>query len=139
MGREFGEFVRDAKVNMLGVVPSMVKHWKNSKALDGIDWTNIHNFSSTGESSNAEDMFWLMAKAGYKPVIEYCGGTEIGGGYLSGSMLQEAAPSFFTTPCMGLNLYILDEEGHETKQGEELQSFIKTALKGILEEDTITG
>ncbi len=27
----------------------------------------------------------------------------------------------------------------ETKQGEELQSFIKTALKGILEEDTITG
>ena len=25
-----------------------------------------------------------MALAGYKPVIEYCGGTEIGGGYITG-------------------------------------------------------
>lgn len=118
MGREFGEFVRDAKVDMLGVVPSMVKQWKTSGALDGIDWTRINNFSSTGESSNADDMFWLMAKAGYKPVIEYCGGTEIGGGYLSGSMLQAAAPSYFTTPCMGLNLCVLDESGEETDLGE---------------------
>ena len=118
MGTEFGEFVRDAKVNMLGVVPSMVKNWRNSNALNGIDWTRINNFSSTGESSNADDMFWLMGQAGYKPVIEYCGGTEIGGGYLSGSMLQPAAPSYFTTPCMGLNLHVLDEMGKETNQGE---------------------
>jgi len=118
MGQEFGEFVRDAKVKMLGVVPSMVKHWRNSGALKGIDWTGIKNFSSTGESSNADDMFWLMAKAGYKPVIEYCGGTEIGGGYMSCSMMHAAAPSFFTTPCMGLDFRILDEEGMETKQGE---------------------
>ena len=118
MGKEFGEFVRDSKVKMLGVVPSMVKHWRNSQSLEGIDWTGINNFSSTGESSNADDMFWLMAQAGYKPVIEYCGGTEIGGGYLSGSMLQASAPSFFTTPGMGLDLCIVDEEGVETKQGE---------------------
>ena len=118
MGREFGEFVRDAKVKMLGVVPSMVKQWRNSGALEGIDWTGINNFSSTGESSNADDMFWLMAKAGYKPVIEYCGGTEIGGGYISGSMMQAAAPSYFTTPCMGLDFHTLDEEGMETDQGE---------------------
>ncbi len=128
LGREFGEFVRDADVNMLGVVPSMVKHWRNSGALKGIDWTGINNFSSTGESSNADDMFWLMAKAGYKPVIEYCGGTEIGGGYLSGSMLQAAAPSFFTSPAMGLDLHIMDEEGRETDQGEVFISGLSLGL-----------
>jgi len=128
MGSEFGAFIRDAKVAMLGVVPSMVKHWRNSNSLEGIDWTNINNFSSTGESSNSDDMFWLMAKAGYKPVIEYCGGTEIGGGYLSGSMLQAAAPSFFTTPCMGLNFHVLDEEGHPTEQGEVYLSGLSLGL-----------
>lgn len=128
MGREFGEFVRDARVTMLGVVPSMVKQWKSSNALKGIDWTHINNFSSTGESSNADDMFWLMAKAGYKPVIEYCGGTEIGGGYLSGSMLQPAAPSYFTTPCMGLNFHVLDELGNETNQGEVFISGMSPGL-----------
>lgn len=30
--------------------------------------------SSTGEASAPEDYLWLMARAGYKPVIEYCGG-----------------------------------------------------------------
>ncbi len=30
--------------------------------------------SSTGEASAPDDYLWLMARAGYKPVIEYCGG-----------------------------------------------------------------
>lgn len=82
-----------------------------------------------------------MARAGYKPVIEYCGGgqcvclhaccelgrsmvvcshwsqsepapnctpclscragTELGGGYFSGSLLQPQAPSVFSTPTIG--------------------------------------
>ncbi len=116
--REFGEFVQEAKVNMLGVVPSIVKQWKATNCLDGLDWSFIKNFSSTGESSNAEDMFWLMAIAGYKPIIEYCGGTEIGGGYICGSMTQAAAPAHFTTKAIGLNVLILDEAGNTALQGE---------------------
>lgn len=42
-----------------------------------------------------------MARAGYKPVIEICGGTEIGGGFLAGSMLQPQSPSTFSIPTMG--------------------------------------
>lgn len=117
-GLDFVEFVRDAKVNMLGVVPSIVKQWRLGERLEGIDWSCIKNFSSTGESSNAEDMFWMMSKAGYKPVIEYCGGTEIGGGYLTGTMVQPAAPACFTTPALGLDLVMLDDEGARTNKGE---------------------
>lgn len=46
---------------------------------------------------------------GYRPVIEYCGGTEIGGGFLTGSMLQPQALSAFSTPAMGCTVVILDE------------------------------
>ena len=47
-----------------------------------------------------------MAMAGYKPVIEICGGTEIGGGFLAGCMLQPQSPSTFSTPTMGEQILI---------------------------------
>jgi acetyl-CoA synthetase len=59
-----------------------------------------------------------MYLANYKPIIEYCGGTEIGGGYLTGTLLQNASPATFTTPTLGLDIRILDEEQKETNQGE---------------------
>ena len=116
--REFGEFVQNARVTMLGVVPSIVRAWKNKGCLKGLDWQAIKAFSSTGECSNTEDMLFLMSTAGYRPIIEYCGGTEIGGGYLTGTTVQPAAPATFTTPALGLDIVICDEKGQPTDNGE---------------------
>ena len=117
-GREFGQFVRAARVTMLGVVPSLVNTWKTSSCMQGLDWSEIKAFSSTGECSTPKDMFFLMSLAGYKPVIEYCGGTEIGGGYLTGALVQPCVPSTFTTPALGLDLEIFDENGCSADKGE---------------------
>jgi len=57
-----------------------------------------------------------MGRACYKPVIEYCGGTEIGGGFVTGSLLQPQALSAFSTPAMGCNLFILDSSGNPLPQ-----------------------
>ena len=116
--REFGEFVQNARVTMLGVVPSIVRAWKNKGCMRGLDWQAIKAFSSTGECSNTEDMLFLMSLAGYRPIIEYCGGTEIGGGYLTGTTIQSAAPATFTTPALGLDIVICDEKGQPTDNGE---------------------
>ncbi len=116
--REFGEFVQNARVTMLGVVPSIVRAWKNTGCMKGLDWRAIKAFSSTGECSNTEDMLFLMSTAGYRPIIEYCGGTEIGGGYLTGTTIQPAAPATFTTPALGLDIVICDENGQPTDNGE---------------------
>ncbi|MCM1981724.1 AMP-binding protein [Lyngbya confervoides] len=116
--RGFGSFVQAAGVTLLGVVPSLVKAWRASHCLQGLNWRRIKAFSSTGECSNPEDMLYLMAQAGYRPVIEYCGGTEIGGGYLTGTLVQPAAPATFTTPALGLDLKILDDNGHLAPRGE---------------------
>ena len=116
--REFGEFVENARVTMLGVVPSLVRSWKNTGCMKGLDWGAIKAFSSTGECSNAEDMLFLMSLAGYRPIIEYCGGTEIGGGYLTGTTVQPAAPATFITPALGLDIAICDEDGQPTDNGE---------------------
>ena len=117
-GREFGVFVQNAKVSMLGVVPTLVRAWKNTDCMYGLDWHAIRAFSSTGECSNPEEMLYLMALAGYKPVIEYCGGTEIGGGYVTGTRVQPAAPSTFTTPALGLDFLLCNENGELSRNGE---------------------
>ena len=117
-GREFGEFVSKAKVTMLGVVPTLVSGWRQTRCMEELDWSHIKLFSSTGECSHPEDMFYLMWLAQYKPVIEYCGGTEIGGAYISSTIVENNYPSLCTTPAMGLNFSILNEDGLASDIGE---------------------
>ena len=117
-GADFGRFVRDAGVTMLGLVPTLVRIWRRSRCMEGIDWSRIRRFSSTGECSDPDDQLYLMGLAGYRPVIEYCGGTEIGGSYLSATMDQPAAPAAFATPAFGIDVAIRDEQGRPATNGE---------------------
>lgn len=48
-------------------------------------------------------------------MIEYCGGTEIGGGFLTGTMLQPCAPSTFTTPSIGARICLLHDDGSRSE------------------------
>ncbi len=118
MSPEFGQFVQGANVNMLGVVPTIVKAWRTSKYMEPYDWSAIKVFSSTGESSQADDMFYLSSLAQMRPVIEYCGGTEVGGGYITSTVLQPNVPATFSTPALGLDIEILDEENQRAASGE---------------------
>lgn len=118
IGSEFGEFVENAKVNMLGVIPSFVRQWKNSKCMEGVDWNSIKCFSSTGEVSNPQEMGYLMQLANNKPIIEYCGGTEIGGGYIASTMVQNNVASTFSSQTLGGEFVLLDENNEETSNGE---------------------
>jgi len=118
MGDEFGAFVQNTKVNMLGVVPSIVRQWKISKSYETYDWRNIKCFSSTGEASNPEEMQYLMHLGHNKPVIEYCGGTEIGGGYVTSTVVQTNIASTFSTQALGGEFIILNENNELTNKGE---------------------
>lgn len=117
-GQRFGQFVEDAGVTMLGVIPSLVKTWRATGCMRSLDWSRVRRFSSTGECSSADDMLYLMSLAGYNPVIEYCGGTELGGGYISSTMAQPNVPSVFTTPAFGTEMLIVNDQGASSDAGE---------------------
>ena len=51
-------------------------------------------------------------------MIEDCGGTEVGGGYITGTVVQPASPATFSTPALGLDLVLMDEDGREADSGE---------------------
>ncbi|XP_030936020.1 probable acyl-activating enzyme 17, peroxisomal isoform X2 [Quercus lobata] len=82
--------------------------------MAGYDWSAIRCFGSTGEASNVDvdEYLWLMGRACYRPIIEYCGGTEIGGGFITGSFLQAQSLAAFSTPAMGCSLFILGSDGY---------------------------
>lgn len=87
---------------------------------------NYRCFSSSGEASNVDDYLWLMSQAKYKPIIEYCGGTEIGGGFVTGSMLQPQTLSAFSTPAMGCKIVILDDRGQPLVSAEIVRVMVIT-------------
>lgn len=115
---DFGEFVQDAKVTMLGVIPSFVKYWQSSKCMEQFNWETIKCYSSTGEVSNPSEMKYLMRLANNKPVIEYCGGTEIGGGYVTSTVVQPNIASAFSSQALGGEFILLDETNNKSKKGE---------------------
>ncbi|GAB4856125.1 Probable CoA ligase ccl12 [Ancistrocladus abbreviatus] len=110
--RGFGKFVQDARVTILGTVPSLVKTWKSTGCMDGLDWTSLTRFATTGEASNVDDDLWLSSRAYYNPIVECCGGTELASSYFLGSMLQPQAFGAFSSPSLTTRFVILDD--HET-------------------------
>lgn len=130
MGKGFGRFVQDAGVTMLGVVPTIVKAWQASGDMESYDWSRIKVFSSTGESSQSETMVFLSTLAGVKPIIEYCGGTEIGGGYVSSVVVLPNFPAAFNTPSVGLDFVLIeqDEEKSESASSADISALSKNSL-----------
>jgi len=131
-GPAFAKFIERAKVSILGVVPSLVRAWKIGNALCDADWSTVRLFSSTGEPSNPRDYLWLMSRTQYRaPVIEYCGGTEIGGGYLTGSVVQPSSPATFSTAALGIDLTILDDHGDPVLEGRGGEVFLVPPSVGL--------
>ena len=129
---EYLRFIRRAGITMQGVIPSLVRTWRRGGAVEGIDWPSIRVFSSTGEPASRTDYLWLMSRTGYRaPVIEYLGGTEIGGGHLACTVLQPCSPAVFTTANLGVDFAILDETGSEVGEGGTGELFLVPPALGM--------
>jgi acetyl-CoA synthetase len=63
-------------------------------------------------------MQYLMSLANESPVIEYCGGTEIGGAYITETLLKPIAPGAFNSKALGIDFVLLDENGNVSDTGE---------------------
>ncbi|MBC7451797.1 MAG: AMP-binding protein, partial [Cytophagales bacterium] len=122
--KAFIDFTITTKVTVLGTIPSIVKLWRAQQFGKIRDWS-VRVFSSTGEPSEKEDYLYLMYMNDFKaPIIEYCGGTEIGGGYISSCVLLPNAPSYFNTPAPGGNFVLLNNRHERVTEEEAGEVFI---------------
>jgi acetyl-CoA synthetase len=104
------------RINALGLSPTFVRAIipHGEEPVRAHDLSSLHVFASTGEPWNPDPWLWLfnVVGAGQRPIINYSGGTEIGGGIVSGNPLLPLKPTAFSAACPGIAADVVDDTGH---------------------------
>lgn len=114
------EMVERHRVTHLGVAPTVVRALRDH----GDDWVKRHDLSSlrvlgsSGEAWNPDPYVWFARTVGGGrcPIVNYSGGTEIGGGILGCTMLHPLKPCGFSVPILGIDADVLDEHGKPVRE-----------------------
>ncbi|MFN2144315.1 MAG: AMP-binding protein, partial [Anaerolineales bacterium] len=113
------EMVERHKINMLGLSPTYVRAIRphGTGPIHKHDLSSLRMFSSTGEPWTPGAWNWLFHQVGEsrRPIINYTGGTEIGGGILMDSPVLPIKPASFASPCPGMDADVFDENGQPVR------------------------
>jgi len=107
------------RVSVLGIAPTVIRALMRhgDEPVAAHDLSSLRVLGSTGETWNTDPWLWYHRKigGGRLPVINYSGGTEIGGGILCGNMLTPLQPCAFAGPCPGMAADVVDENGQSVR------------------------
>ena len=108
------------QVTHMGVSPTLVRSLMQhgDGPAQGHDLGALRAFASTGEPWNREPWLWLFNTVGQgrHPIINYAGGTEIGGGILTNVLVKPISPITFNSRMPGMAAEIRDTEGLQADQ-----------------------
>lgn len=114
--------VQDHRISFLGVAPTLVRSFMQQppEVVEGYDLSSVRVTASTGEPWTPEAWAWFRAKVcgGRAPILNYSGGTEIGGGILAGNVLRpDVKPCGFAGPIPGMGAVVVDDNGTPLPRG----------------------
>ncbi len=100
-------------VTLQGIAPTAARGLKTHGAPPAAALRTVRAFASTGEAWDAPTWHWLFDAVGdaRRPIINYSGGTETGGGILVGYPFLPMAAAAFNGPLPGMDVAVLDEAG----------------------------
>jgi len=102
-------------VTHLGLSPTLVRALMSSgdEPIRKYNLTKLRLLGSTGEPWNLEPYLWFAETVGQNrlPIINYSGGTEIGGGILGCTAWRPIKPMGFNTAVPGIHAKVLDSSG----------------------------
>jgi acetyl-CoA synthetase len=116
--------VQRNRATFLGIAPTAARTLRTQ--LDGeaprADLSSLRAFASTGEAWDEPTWRWVFEKVGGSklPILNYSGGTEIGGGIISGYTIAPHRPAAFCGPLPGMDVDVFDGEGKPTDGVGEL-------------------
>ncbi|MGV9321446.1 AMP-binding protein [Streptomyces sp. NPDC003660] len=107
------EIVERNGVTLQGVAPTAIR-----AVMAGSDGTfgdlgTLRAFVSTGEAWDEPTWRWLFETVGEsrRPIINYSGGTEVGGGLLNSYPFLPMDPASFNGPLLGIDVAVLGQDG----------------------------
>ena len=125
----------DHRATWLGIAPTSVRTLMRHgpEAVARHDLSRLRGMLSTGEPWTEEAWLWLFEHVGRRriPILNWSGGTEIGGGILCGTMIHAQKPCSFAGPCPAMGADILDEQGRSVGPGEVGELVLKTPSIGL--------
>jgi acetyl-CoA synthetase len=102
------------RVSMLGVSPTLIRMLRaSSPQRPDADLSGIRIIGSTGEPWDPESYEWLARDVlgGRVPVINFSGGTEVGGSFLCPYPVEDIASCSLGGPALGMDVDIVDDSG----------------------------
>lgn len=114
--------VEQHKVSVLGTAPTAVRSQmrRGPQALEPYDLSSLRVTLSGGEPWTADAWRWFFEHVGKRrlPMLNWSGGTEVGGGILFGTLLEPVKPCAFTCSIPGMQADIVDERGESVGPGQ---------------------
>ncbi|QTP56552.1 AMP-binding protein [Billgrantia sulfidoxydans] len=97
----------------VGISPTFTRSLMKSDIAPKQLGERVRLFLSTGEPWDDESWHWLFETVGERriPIINYAGGTEIGGGILVNVLLRPIGPSCFNSPVPGMAAGVVNPDG----------------------------
>jgi acetyl-CoA synthetase len=106
-------------VTMLGVSPTLIRTLRASgtTTFENYDLSSVHTLGSTGEPWDPSAYDWLAVDVfhGRVPVINFSGGTEVGGSFLAPYPVEEIASCSLGGPSLGMDVDVVDDDGNSLR------------------------
>jgi acetyl-CoA synthetase len=110
------DLVERHRVTMLGVSPTLIRTLRTS-APEKYDLASVHVLGSTGEPWDPDSYDWLAKDVfgGRVPIINFSGGTEVGGSFLAPYPVEEIRSCSLGGPSLGMDVDVVDDAGRPVR------------------------
>jgi acetyl-CoA synthetase len=100
-------------VTLQGIAPTAARAAMARNGAPSGGLGSVRAFASTGEAWDEPTWRWLFEQVGgaRRPIINYSGGTEVGGGILNGYPFLPMDAACFNGPLPGMDVAVLDQDG----------------------------
>ncbi len=119
----------------LGTAPTSIRTLMRhgSEEVARHDLSRLRVVVSTGEPWTDEAWHWTFEHVCGRrvPIINWCGGTEIGGGIIAGNLLTAMKPCSFAGSIPGMAADIVDENGRSVAPGEVGELVLRHPSMGL--------
>ena len=113
------QLVERHRVTMLGVSPTLIRTLRasGSTAYRTTDLSSVHVLGSTGEPWDSSAYDWLAVEVfgGRVPIINFSGGTEVGGSFLAPYPVEVILSCSLGGPSLGMDVDVVDADGNSLR------------------------
>ncbi|MCW2542443.1 MAG: Acetate--CoA ligase [Frankiales bacterium] len=113
------DLVQRHQVRMLGVSPTLIRTLRTSAdvATEDVDLSSVHVVGSTGEPWDPEAYAWLAERVfgGRVPIINFSGGTEVGGSFLAPYPVETIRSCSLGAGSLGMDVDVVDPHGNSVR------------------------